>query len=260
MRDMKYFILIIILFLVSERASAEKNWQIIGKMPHAVYGAEAVVLDSVIYILGGYSDSLARSINLIQTYDPRTNTWRIASEMVESRYSFVAAALQDSLIISCGGVSTNSPNIFSVELWNNKSYAVDNARIISYNSNFNRIYFTGHIYERRLEGVDSCLLGYDPSPLFKDIIQLYCKHLGLKKPLRLPLGLCYAAGFILELLYTLFGIRRAPFLTRGRVLTFYDNIEYSTEKLKQELGFELLYSLDDAIARCAEWYKEKELI
>jgi hypothetical protein len=150
MRDMKYYIIIVILFLVSERTSAENNWQIIGKMPHAVYGAEAVVVDSVIYILGGYSDSLAGSINLIQAYDPENNIWRKAGEMVESRYSFVAAALQDSLIISCGGVWTDSPNIFSVELWNNKSYAVDNAKVISYNSNFNRIYFTGHIYERRL--------------------------------------------------------------------------------------------------------------
>jgi len=178
------FLLLFLLPVFLVNLAQSEDWEIVGKMPHAVYGGQVVVMDSLIYVLGGYSDSLNSPINLIQAYNPETNAWRVAGKMIENRYNFVAAVYEDSLIISCGGIHENSANIFSVEIWNNRSWAVDNARIISYNQNFNRVYFTGHIYKNRLYlfgGLPSLattdtvilpfIINFDPSSETVDLVE-----------------------------------------------------------------------------------------
>ncbi len=166
MRKFTLFLLVSIqIFTVHIVRSAE--WQILGKMPHPVYGGQALVLDSLIYIIGGYSDSLSGPTNLIQTYDPKNNTWRAAGKMIEKRYSFVATILGADEILICGGVWQNTLNVSSIEIMNLRSSAVDNARIIDNNHNFNRIYFTGHTYQNRLY-----LFGGLSSPIVADTAML----------------------------------------------------------------------------------------
>ena len=128
------------------------NWELIGKMPHPVYGGQAVVLDSLIYILGGYSESLSGPTNIIQTYDPRTSAWSEVGTMIESRRNFVAAKLDDSRIVTCGGggIWMNTQDIFSIEIINVRSDGVEYAEIIKHDINFNRTYFTGHVHNNRL--------------------------------------------------------------------------------------------------------------
>jgi N-acetylneuraminic acid mutarotase len=149
MRKILLNALIIIPILLLTNAKSY-NWEFIDKMPHPVYGGQALVLDSLIYILGGYSDSLSGPTNIIQTYDPNTNIWSEAGTMIESRHNFVAAKLDDSSIVTCGGVWMNTDNIFSIEIINAGSDGVDNAEIIKHDINFNRTYFTGHVYNNRL--------------------------------------------------------------------------------------------------------------
>ena len=153
MRRSVLIIVIITAFLLVNNVSGV-NWQPVGKMPHPVSGGQALVVDSLIYVLGGYSDSLSGPTNIIQSYDPRTNVWQEIGRMVESRYNFVAANLGDGRVVACGGekmISVNSTNLASIEIINNiRSSPTDNGEILARNVYFNRRYFTGHVYNNRL--------------------------------------------------------------------------------------------------------------
>ena len=116
------------------------------------------------------------------------------------------------------------------------------------------------VFQKRPQGVNCYIIGNDIAELMDAIYGLFCKEAGFKKPLRLPKYMVYPIGFLLELLYTIFGSKTPPVLTRGRVNMFYDNIEYSTKKAKEELGFVCDYSLVEGITRTLKWYKEQNLL
>jgi N-acetylneuraminic acid mutarotase len=150
MHKIKTCLIVSLLFLFSASAGWSNSWQVIGKMPHPVFGGEAIVIDSLIYIFGGWSDSLDQPTNLIQSYNPRTSEWHRVGEMQENRYGFVLDQLDDSSVIACGGVWANTLNISSIEKWNFRSQAVDPGEILQFDPNFSRVWFTGHVFEERL--------------------------------------------------------------------------------------------------------------
>ena len=82
----------------------------------------------------------------------------------------------------------------------------------------------------------------------------------MKKPKNIAKQIVYPIGFLLELFYTIFSMKNAPLLTRGRVNMFYDNIEYSTLKAEELLGFTNDFSIEKGIKKTVEWYKENSLI
>lgn len=90
------------------------------------------------------------------------------------------------------------------------------------------------------------------------IFSLFCEYAGVKKPILLPKWAVYLLGLFSELLYTIFNIPKAPLLTRGRVNMFYDNIEYSTLKAEQVLGFKSEHSLREGIKKTVAWYKKQD--
>jgi N-acetylneuraminic acid mutarotase len=142
--------IIIALIIVPTLILAQKNnWQVVGKMPRPVYGGEAIVHDSLIYIFGG-KDSLDRVINDIQTYNPRNQQWKRVGKMQQNRYGFVLDKLNDTSIVACGGVWENTERVNSIEKWDFPSYDTEQNKIINFNENFNRIFSSGHIYENRL--------------------------------------------------------------------------------------------------------------
>ena len=57
---MKTFI--ILFCLITEFTLAQNEWVKIGEMPRPVYGARAVVIDTTIYIVGGFDDQLPKSL------------------------------------------------------------------------------------------------------------------------------------------------------------------------------------------------------
>lgn len=143
------YIIITLIFVPTLILAQNNNWQVIGKMPRPVYGGEAIVHDSLIYIFGG-KDSLNRVINDIQTYNPRNKHWERVGKMRQSRYGFVLDKLNDTTIIACGGVWENTDNANSIEKWDFSSHDTEQNRIINFNNNFNRIFSSGHIYENKL--------------------------------------------------------------------------------------------------------------
>jgi hypothetical protein len=65
-----------------------QNWQPAASMPLAVSSGQAVVHDDHIYIISGWSDSLAAAAPVIQIYDPRTDTWQVRNENNIARRNF----------------------------------------------------------------------------------------------------------------------------------------------------------------------------
>ncbi len=137
-------------FLLFSINAWPQNWQVIGKMDHPVYGAQAIVLDSLIYIFGGYSDSLNKPINDIQAYNPLTKKWHLAGRMDQNRYGFVLDQLDDVYVIACGGVWESTPNSNSIERWNFNTKINAFGEIFYSDLNFNRVFSTGHIYQNKL--------------------------------------------------------------------------------------------------------------
>jgi hypothetical protein len=142
-------IIILLLPLILFTICYAGQWEVIGDMPLPVSGGQALVLDSLIYILGGVSDSLS-PVNWIQVYDPAANQWQMAGQMLWPRYGFVADRLNDSLVVLCGGIWQNTPNSLNIELWNYKFMTQDQNLNLTNDTNFNRIYFTGHVYGNSL--------------------------------------------------------------------------------------------------------------
>lgn len=100
---MNFRLFLVFIFLISCKILGQyPEWENLGTMPVPVYGGEAVATDSVIYILGGYSDSLGSATNLIQSYNPATNQWKTVGRMNESRVGFVALKFYDDIIVYGG--------------------------------------------------------------------------------------------------------------------------------------------------------------
>lgn len=127
--------------------SQTPSWRVVTQMPFPVSDGQAIVKDSLIYILGGFSDSLGTSVNVIQEYNPKANKWRIFGYMRSSRSSFIAERFNDSVII-CGGTARSlaASTFISMEMWNFTS----NPYIFSFNQNFNRIYTSGVVVGGKL--------------------------------------------------------------------------------------------------------------
>lgn len=115
-------------------------------------------------------------------------------------------------------------------------------------------------FKNKLEGIHSFIIGNEKAEQMDRIYSLFCREAGIKKPMNAPKAFVYPAAFIMELLYTVLRIKKPPLLTRGRVNMFYDNIEYSTEKARTQLGFTAEYSLEEGIKKTVAWYMERGLL
>ncbi len=138
---MKFLLTFFVIFSIS---IYPQSWQVIGKMPVSVYGAQAVVHGNKIYILGGFSETLNSKVNFIQEYDPQSNTWSIPDSMKTGRSDFIAGVYSDSIFYA-GGASKNSTYSSTMEVWDFNSPP----QIYNENQYFDREYFTGQIVDGR---------------------------------------------------------------------------------------------------------------
>ena len=124
----------------------DSTWHVGGEMKYPVSGARAVVKDSLIYILGGYSDSLQANVNWIQRFNPVTKSWTIVARMIERRYGFFAGIYEDKLYIY-GGINEVNENAFILEEWDFESSSTTKT---STDELFDRVFPTGAIFEDKL--------------------------------------------------------------------------------------------------------------
>lgn len=115
-------------------------------------------------------------------------------------------------------------------------------------------------FRKRLKGVQHFIIGNHERERMDDILSVFCEYAQVKKPVLLPKWVVYPIGFLLEAPYTLFNARQAPLLTRARVNMFYDNIEYSTKRAEQVLGFRAKHALSDGVRETVAWFKEQDLL
>jgi nucleoside-diphosphate-sugar epimerase len=115
-------------------------------------------------------------------------------------------------------------------------------------------------YTRRLQGINEFNAVSPAADYQYKLFDLFCSKAGYSPLHRLPKAVTYPIGLVTELFYTVFKIKSVPLLSRGRVNTFYDNIEYSSEKLTNELGFNPAYSLEESIGNTIRWYKENRYL
>ena len=114
-------------------------------MPYPVSGASIVKKDSLIFIFGGYSDSLQSEVDFIQEFNPAKNSWRIAGHMNEKRIGLCAVNYGDSVLIF-GGVKKKSSRQASLEIWNYTSNPVISAS----NGAFSRNFASAIVVKRKL--------------------------------------------------------------------------------------------------------------
>lgn len=99
MKKLRYISLVIFIAVCNVFS---QGWKTAGSMPIPVSGGKAFVKDSLIYILGGWSDQLLSYTNLIQSYNPSDGSWKIIDTMKFARSGFVADIYNGNLIYTGG--------------------------------------------------------------------------------------------------------------------------------------------------------------
>lgn len=115
-------------------------------------------------------------------------------------------------------------------------------------------------YLKKPSGIQRIIVGNESPEKMEKIHAIFCRETGIRKPRAIPRWLVYPLAFLLEWLFTIFSSKHPPFLTRGRLNMFYDNIEYATSKARQMLLFTSRYTLEEGIHSTVQWYKQQKLI
>jgi hypothetical protein len=164
MHGKSLYIAIISLCIFASSGVAQTGWEDVGAMPLPVYGGRAVVMDSLILILGGTQTppdqfNRIRVSSLVQAYDPQRNIWQIADTLRIARYGFAADTTGMNGLLMCGGTWQNDLNFYTLEKWQSRNTGLSNSEILLRSNAWNRIYATGHLYKNRFY-----LFGGMPSP------------------------------------------------------------------------------------------------
>jgi len=132
----------VILCMLCIRQLFAGDWEVISEMPVAVKGGQAVLHDTLIYIVGGYTDDEYAPVNIIQVFNPRENSWHISEDTLEvPRYGLSANRYRHNMVIM-GGAESGTAIDSSLEMWDYASphYLYD------FDGNFNRKFATSQVY------------------------------------------------------------------------------------------------------------------
>lgn len=111
---------VMLVFLLSgslqEASGQTRNWQFRTPMPTARTGVSAVILDDRVYVMGG-QDANGNALNVVETYDPLTNTWESGPSLRSGRYN-AAAVIFEGNIVLMGGSDSGGVALKKVEIFN----------------------------------------------------------------------------------------------------------------------------------------------
>lgn len=153
---------ILLIFIVIHSETISQTWKVEGTMPVPVAGAKAVVKDSLIYVLGGFSPSLNQYLNIIQVYNPKSGTWRNADTMKFARSSFIADIYNGNMIY-CGGFIPGFGFHNALEV-----YDFHNAPVVHSSHTFFRRYYSAGVVKDSLLYV---IGGFSLEPLQPFIVE-----------------------------------------------------------------------------------------
>lgn len=101
---MKKITLVFLLAIAMITMVTAQGWRIRGEMPAPVSGGKAIVKDSLIYIVGGFDESIGRITNIIQSFNPRTGVWLTVDTMKFGRAGFIAGDYNGNIVYTGGSV------------------------------------------------------------------------------------------------------------------------------------------------------------
>ena len=98
------------------------------------------------------------------------------------------------------------------------------------------------------------ILGDEPAVSWRDLFTRLARALGAPPPrLNVPFAPAYALAGGWEAAYRLLRVRRAPLLTRYRILLAARDCQFRSDKARELLGYKPQVGLDEAIARTVAW-------
>lgn len=90
------------------RAAEEgRAWQFRSPMPTARTGVAAVAFNDRIYTMGGL-DANGKVLNIVEIYDPASDTWQHGAGLRDARYNSAAVVIDDRILLMGGRDSTGS--------------------------------------------------------------------------------------------------------------------------------------------------------
>ena len=93
----------------------------------------------------------------------------------------------------------------------------------------------------------------------KELFDLYAKNLDCPPvEKKLPFKLALFAGFMMEVFGRLLRSKKPPLATRYAVWLMGRKVYFSTDKARQQLGWEPEVSYEDGVKRTVEWFLQQE--
>ncbi|NUN09675.1 MAG: hypothetical protein HUU54_10915 [Ignavibacteriaceae bacterium] len=97
-----FHILTLSILLTLPLCAQNGNWEVVGFTTRGLSGGQALVVDSVIYVVGGYSDSVQAAVDWIRTFEPTTGKYTLVGRMKKRRAFHSAVALGKKIYYAGG--------------------------------------------------------------------------------------------------------------------------------------------------------------
>ncbi|MFC1706014.1 NAD-dependent epimerase/dehydratase family protein [Planctomycetota bacterium] len=103
---------------------------------------------------------------------------------------------------------------------------------------------------------ETFVIGDDAAVSWRELFSRFATELGAKPPwVSLPFVLAYLIAWKWEVVYRLLRIRRAPLLTRYRILLAGRDCHFVSNKARELLGYAPEVGLEEAVRRTVAWYR-----
>jgi nucleoside-diphosphate-sugar epimerase len=103
---------------------------------------------------------------------------------------------------------------------------------------------------------ESFVIGDEGELSWRELLGIFSRSLGVSSPRRsVPLPIAYAAAWLWEGIYRLLRVKRAPLLTRYRVLLAGRDCHFVSDKARALLGYRPRVGIEEAVERTVAWYR-----
>jgi len=90
---------------VLARTGTSQSWRTRAPMPTARFYLAAASVDGKVYAIGGTADTI-QILDVVERYDPATNTWTTVAPMLTPRWGLAAATLSGKIYAIGGAAAT----------------------------------------------------------------------------------------------------------------------------------------------------------
>ncbi len=151
--------LIFWLVLISAPIGAQTQWELSGMLSRGLTAAAAVTVDSVVYVLGGYSDSVQSGVDWIQKFNPETGKFLPVARMKVRRH-YLTAGVSGKYIYYTGGEYRGNYHSYGIlERFDTETYEVI---AVDSNKKFNRYAMTSVIDDSMMYFIGGDSYGSEP--------------------------------------------------------------------------------------------------